>query len=97
MHEAPAALRICCVCATGTTRHRRQLWHSSAACTQRAAVQIEKYLVFREGEVWAAVHDELVHEGVRPGMQTTIMGGRHVDNIQRWTRTDRSVARFGLV
>jgi hypothetical protein len=23
--------------------------------------------VFREGEVWAAVHDELVTEGVRPG------------------------------
>ncbi len=36
-------------------------------CGTVGAPQIEKYLVFREGEVWAAVHDELVTEGVRPG------------------------------
>ena len=59
-------------------------------------MQIEKYLVFREGEVWAAVHDELVHEGVRPGTyanQATMMGGRHTHNIHRSTRTGRSVYR----
>ena len=54
-------------------------------------MQIEKYLVFREGEVWAAVHDELVHEGVRPGMHTTTMGaGQHAT-----LHEDRSAARFG--